>query len=267
MKISVVICTYNRFNLVKRAIKSVLNQSLKPFEIILIDDGSSDETNRLQNDKNIRYFYKQNGGISSARNFGIKQARGEWIAFLDDDDEWDRDKLALQVNFHKKNNFLISYTNEKWVRDGKEVKLPKKFQKHSGDIFQKCLSHCFIAPSSVLMKRNLFDEFGYFDENLEVCEDYDLWIKIASKYPIGLINQPLIIKYAGHENQLGFKHWGMDRFRVKSLLNIYSLLTNKEQKDDVKHELILKIDLLIKGAKKHDRFDMLDYYLNLKENI
>ncbi len=185
------------------------------------------------------------------------------IAFLDDDDEWEKDKLKLQLDFHEKNKAKISYTNEKWIRDGKQVNIPKKHQKHSGWIFEQCLSHCFIAPSSVLIDKKIFDEFGLFNEDLEVCEDYDMWLKIASKYPIYLLNKPLIKKYAGHKNQLSFKHWGMDRFRVKSLLNIKSLLQNERQVELLNMELRKKIEILKLGAKKHKNFQMLKHYERL----
>jgi hypothetical protein len=179
---------------------------------------------------------------------------------LDSDDEWHSQKLEKQVEYHKNNpDILISYTDELWVRDGKEVKVPKKFKKHGGHIFDRCLSHCIIAPSSVFVFRELLNEVQIpsqagnderkagndereagndgassssstlpsysgltrgsqiFDENLEVCEDYDLWLRISARYPIGLVNEKLIVKYAGHDDQLSFKHWGMDRFRVLAL--------------------------------------------------
>ncbi len=250
--------------MLKRAVNSVLNQSLIPHEIIVIDDGSTDETSKIKTIRDIKYFYKQNGGISSARNFGIKNSSADVIAFLDDDDEWDKDKLKLQSAFHEERNSFMSYTNECWIRNKQMMNLPKKFQKHSGFIFEKCLSHCFIAPSSVMINRHIFDEFGYFDENLEVCEDYDMWLKIASKYRIDLLDLPLIKKHAGHEEQLGFKHWGMDRFRVKSLLNIYALLKNETQKQAIKNELSKKINILLKGAKKHNNTKLLQELENAK---
>lgn len=262
MNISVIIPTYNRRNLLKRALKSVYNQSYFPQEIIILDDGSKKIDNNIQKEYNqIRYFYRSNGGVSSARNEGIKRARCDWIAFLDDDDEWEKDKLLYQVKLHKLNpNLKMSYTNERWIRGEKEVKIPKKYQKHEGDIFKQCLSHCFIAPSSVLIKKDLFSEIGYFDESLTVCEDYDLWLKISSIYPIGLESKPLTIKYAGHVDQLSFKYWGMDRFRVKSLQNLYYGLEDIKQKKMVKDEIIKKINLLIKGSIKHNRLKMTKEY-------
>ena len=159
----------------------------------------------------------------------------------------------------------MSYTDEKWIRDGVEVRVPKKFRKYGGEIFKECLSHCIIAPSSTLIHKKLLKSVGVFDENLEVCEDYDLWLRVAKNHKIGLIDKKLITKHAGHEDQLSFKHWGMDRFRVKALEKLLrSNLDNKML--DLKNELIKKYTLLLKGAVKHDKlFDIQIYEERLRE--
>lgn len=261
MEISVIIPTFNRFKLLQRALSSVFNQSYLPKEIIVVDDGSTDETKNIQNLLHVKYIYQPNKGVSSARNLGIKHATSQWIAFLDSDDTWHKDKLALHVKLHEQNPSLhVSYTNEKWIRDDKEVKIPKKFAKYSGYIFEHCLSHCIIAPSSVFIKKEVFEEVGVFDESLEVCEDYDLWLRITSLYPVGFIDKPLITKYAGHKDQLSFKHWGMDRFRVKSLEKLLLHVKDEKYKKALQKMLTHKLTLLIKGAKKHEKNDMLRYY-------
>jgi len=264
MKISVVIPTYNRYDFLKRALASVFAQTYQPSEIIVIDDGSTDNTSDIKQDfPSIKYFYQKNCGVSSARNLGIKKASYEWIAFLDSDDEWHPQKLKEQVLFHKQNqDILMSYTDERWIRDSKEVKIPKKFKKHGGDIFNECLSHCIIAPSASIVHKSLFDKVGLFDEELEVCEDYDLWLRIALENKIGLVDKKLITKYAGHENQLSFKYWGMDRFRVKSLEKLLVSI----QKETVKKVLLQKYEVLLKGAIKYDRIvDKLFYEKKLRE--
>jgi len=264
MNITVVIPTYNRYEFLKRAIKSVYAQTYTVGEVIVVDDGSIDETSQIQKDfPHIKYIYQDNSGVSSARNLGIKNATYEWIAFLDSDDTWHRDKLQLQVELHQsKPELKMSYTDESWVRDGKVVKIPKKFSKFGGDIFTKCLSHCIIAPSATLLHRSLILEIGNFDESLEVCEDYDLWLRIALKYEIGLIDKALISKYAGHENQLSFKHWGMDRFRVRAL----EKLMESSKKDTVQETLVKKYKLLLKGAIKYDKIsDIKEYEGKIKE--
>jgi len=130
LEISVVIPTFNRADLILKAIESVLKQTYKASEIIVIDDGSNDETKKIIENYDIKYFYQRNSGVSSARNKGIKVAKYDWIAFLDSDDTWREDKLQKQVDFHIKNkNILFSHTGEKWIRDEKTVKYPKRLKK------------------------------------------------------------------------------------------------------------------------------------------
>lgn len=266
MNISVVIPTYNRFEVLKRALNSVYSQSYMPKEVIVIDDGSTDNTVQIQElfphpnsegAPHVKYIYQENSGVSSARNLGIKNATCEWIAFLDSDDAWHEDKLKEHVVFHQHNpEILMSYTNEKWIRGGIEVKVPKKFSKFEGDIFEKCLSHCIIAPSATLLHVSLLSKAGLFDESLEVCEDYDLWLRLTCKHSVGLIDKKLITKYGGDEDQLSMKHWGMDRFRVQALENLLDILRELEMQEYYNltlKTLVQKYALLLKGAKKHDK--------------
>jgi len=252
MNITVIIPTYNRYSQLIRAVKSVYKQTYLPKELIVVDDGSNDKTSDIQKDfPSIKYIYQKNRGVSSARNRGIKSATYEWIAFLDSDDEWHIDKLKEQVSFHRNNpNTLISYTDEKWVRDDKEINIPKKYRKYGGNIFDKCLSHCIIAPSAILISKKLLDSVGLFDESLEVCEDYDLWLRISLENKIGLLDKKLITKYAGHKDQLSFKYWGMDRFRI---LALEKLLKIESKKIIIKETLVQKYKLLLKGAIKYNR--------------
>ena len=264
MKVSVIIPTYNRYELLKRALISVFAQTHQPKEVIVVDDGSTDNTSQIKKDfPNIIYIYQKNKGVSSARNIGIKASTCSYIAFLDSDDEWHEDKLNIQVNFHKNNkDILISYTDELWIRNNEIVKIPKKFVKHGGEIFKECLSHCIIAPSATLIHKSLLDEVGLFDESLEVCEDYDLWLRIAVKNEIGLVDEKLITKHAGHEDQLSFKYWGMDRYRVIAL---EKLLNCEDKKQQIKEILIQKYKLLLKGAIKYDKIqDIKNYQEKLK---
>jgi glycosyltransferase involved in cell wall biosynthesis len=253
VKISVVIPTYNRYEVLKRALTSVFAQTHLPYEVLVIDDGSSDETRQIfQNFPQIKYFYQENAGVSAARNLGITNAVCEWIAFLDSDDVWHENKLEEQAAFHKQNpEIMMSYTDESWIRNGLEVKVPKKFKKFGGEIFKQCLSHCIIAPSAALIHKDLLRVVGVFDESLEVCEDYDLWLRVAQKYKIGLVDKKLITKYGGDADQLSMKHWGMDRFRVQALEKL--LLKEPQEKILICKELLVKYDLLLKGALKYDR--------------
>ena len=243
MKISVVIPTFNRISLVARAIDSVLKQSLNPYEIIVVDDGSDDGTSEMiQNKyKSIKLIQQQNNGVSAARNKGIKHAKGDWIGLLDSDDEWTEKKLENQVDrLIKTPEYDFCHTNEIWIRNGVRVNQRKKHEKYGGYIFDKCLDICRISPSSVLFRKNILDHVGWFDDQLPVCEDYDLWLRITAEYRILFIDDPLIIKYGGHDDQLSHGVEGIEFFRIKSLEN---LLERSELSTDNR---ILSIQMIIK---------------------
>ena len=195
MNISVIIPTYNRKHSLPRTLDSVLAQSFQPFEIIVIDDGSTDGTADWlkSNYLSIKSISQSNQGVSSARNIGIKQAEGNWIALLDSDDEWLPDKLAKQVKALKENpEFLFCHTNEIWIRNGVRVNQQKKHQKYGGHIFEKCLDMCRVSPSSSLFHKSVLDDVGLFNEKLKVCEDYDLWLRISAQYPVLFLDELLI---------------------------------------------------------------------------
>jgi len=263
MQISVIIPTYNRYDFLKHAIESIKLQTYQAYEIIIIDDGSIDNTSNIQQIfPDIKYIYQSNRGVSSARNRGIYEAKNDWIAFLDSDDVWYPDKLQTQVDFHNAHkHIMMSYTDEEWIRDGNKVNIPKKFQKIGKNIFLENLSYCDIAPSSVLLHASIFNRVGFFDENMEVCEDYDLWLRILMQYDVQLIQKKLIKKYAGHSDQLSYKYWGMDRFRVKSLEKIFNIASPK-LKEIVRQELLKKYNLLLKGAYKYDKISDIQNYKN-----
>lgn len=250
--ISVVIPTYNRAKLLPRAIKSVQQQTLQPLEIIIIDDGSTDDTVEILKDfKDIKIFRKQNGGISSARNLGIKLASGKYIAFLDDDDQWHEKKLELQIKLHD-NSCKFSHTNEIWIHNNKEIKQKKHHQKSDGWCFYDNIEFCKISPSTVMVEKEIFDEVGFFDEDLEVCEDFDMWLRILKKYPIKLLQESMTIKHAGESEQLSFKYFAMDRFRIEAL--------SKHQDDiKVKEMIDKKVIILRKGAIKHQNLELIEF--------
>jgi len=251
--ISVIICTYNRANLLPRAILSVQKQTLQPLEIIVIDDGSTDNTIQvLKNFKKIRVISKKNSGISSARNLGIKLSCGKYIAFLDDDDEWHEDKLKLQMSLHEANNISFSHTNEIWIHNNKEIKQKKHHKKPDGWSFYENIDFCKISPSTVMIKKSIFDEIGLFDEELEVCEDFDMWLRILKFYPIKLLEKTLTTKYAGESSQLSFKYFAMDRFRI------IALAKHIEDKQ-VRAMIDKKVTILKKGAIKHQNRELIEF--------
>ncbi len=267
--ISVIIPTYNRVTLLSRSIQSVIEQTAYPFEIIVVDDGSTDHTEpMIAADFPMVSYYKQSQqGVSAARNKGIGLAQSPWLAFLDSDDEWMPEKLARQQQAIAQNATMqLCHSDEVWIRNGQRVNPHRKHQKRGGWIFQHCLPLCAISPSSVLIHQSIFDAVGLFDENLPACEDYDLWLRITHQFPVLYVDQPLLIKYGGHEDQLSRKHWGMDRFRITALEN---LLANYQlQADDRKaacQTLISKLEIYLKGAHKRGKqLETLHYQQRLK---
>lgn len=268
MKISVIIPTYNRKKTLARAIQSVINQSLSAFEILIIDDGSNDGTKEWvkENFQNIKYIYQNNRGVSSARNIGIENANGDWVAFLDSDDEWLSNKLHEQVIAIESNpKIKFFHTNEIWIRNGVRVNQMKKHKKYGGYIFEKCLDICRVSPSSVLIQKEVFDNIGVFDESLRVCEDYDLWLRITSKYPVEFLDVPLIYKYGGHADQLSKVNDGIESYRIQSLEKIInSGFLSDEQKVMAVNALVNKMKIYSKGLKKRKKLDALQ---DIKKNI
>ncbi len=262
MQISVIIPTYNRKHLISRAIKSVINQSFKPFEIIIVDDGSDDGTYEfiIQFFPEIQVFRQSNNGVSSARNLGIKNAKGNWIAFLDSDDEWFSKKLELQKKaIDHSDKYLISHTNEIWIRNGVRVNQMKKHQKYGGYIFEKSLDICRISPSSVLINRKIFEDIGKFDETLKICEDYDFWLRISSKYPVLFLDELLIKKYGGHKDQLSKNTIGIEQYRIQSLEKILkNIKLNNSQFNSAIFMILKKLDIYKKGLIKRKKSEEID---------
>lgn len=265
-KVSVIIPTYNRANIVRESIDSVLNQTYKDFELLVVDDGSQDKTKEMLEayGGQLKYCFIEHCGVSGARNHGILKSSGEYITFLDSDDLWENNKLEKQIDYFNKNpKANIIYTDEIWYRKGIRVNQKKKHYKPSGDIFLELLPLCRISASSIMFKREIIDDIGVFDEELPVCEDYDLWIRLAVKYPIYFIDIPLIIKRNGLGENLSQKYWGMDRFRVKSLEKILKTIEMKSSyKKGILKELKVKLKILVKGCLKRGKiFWFMNYYL------
>ncbi len=221
--VSVIIPSYNRRHTLARAIDSVLTQQYEAHEIIVVDDGSTDDTAQWLSShySQVSLICQANKGVSAARNAGISSATGEWIALLDSDDCWFPQKLSTQLQLlQQQPDIRLCHSEEHWIRSGKRVNPMNKHQKSGGWIFQQCLPLCAISPSASLIKKCVFDELGGFDESLPACEDYDYWLRLCSREPVAFCSDALIQKFGGHDDQLSKQHWGMDRFRLKALANL-----------------------------------------------
>ncbi len=253
--------------MLKRALLSVYSQTLLPAEVAVIDDGSTDETEVMlrQEFPQINYHYQQNLGVSAARNRGIQQATGDWLAFLDSDDEWLPEKLANQKAALTANpEYKVCHTEENWIRNGTRVDVPRKYTKKGGWIFSHCLPLCAISPSTVLIHRSVFTNVGLFDAQLLACEDYDLWLRITASYPVLLVEQPQINKHGGHEDQLSNAFWGMDRFRISALKKIIDEGQLSEQNRLVAvNMLVKKATIYLNGVIKRGKTDEANYYRQL----
>jgi glycosyltransferase involved in cell wall biosynthesis len=270
--ISVVIPTYNRAFKVIRAITSVLYQTFTDCEVIVVDDGSIDGTwDRLAPlSRHIRYLrHHSNLGVSAARNTGIKASRSPFIALLDSDDYWLPEKLSVQLDYFRHHlDAVACQTEEIWIRKGVRVNPRRKHLKPSGDIFEPSLKLCLVSPSSVMLKRSLFDEVGFFDEDLPACEDYDLWLRISCRYPISLIPSHLVVKEGGQEDQLSARVKGLDRFRIKALLKLINGgQLNPKQLHATVQEFSEKCRIYGNGCIKRGRVAEGKYYLELPKSI
>ncbi len=262
-KVTVIIPTYNRAQTLRRAIESVQSQSFKDWQMIVVDDGSTDETQSLLEnilEPKLKVIKTQNKGVSHARNRAVKESQTQWIAFLDSDDEWLPEKLQSQMDLADKDKALqVIHGEEIWIRNGIRVNPMKKHQKNGGDIFFDSIKLCCMSPSTVVLKKSLLLEVGLFREDFPVCEDYDLWLKITSRYPVGFINQPIIKKYGGHEDQLSRQFVAMDYWRTKAL---YDLLENNplslDQKREVVYSIIERCEILLSGYRKHQNLENYD---------
>jgi glycosyltransferase involved in cell wall biosynthesis len=256
--VSVIIPTHNRWPMVCEAVDSVLSQTYRAFELIVVDDGSEDGTveKLAPYGPALRVFSQPRRGVASARNLGVRSSTGTYLAFLDSDDLWQARKLETQVKFMRDHpEAQICQTEEIWIRDGVRVNPKKRHRKPSGDIFRPSLDLCLVSPSAVLMTRELFEKVGGFDETLSVCEDYDLWLRIALDHPVHLIANPLVIKRGGHADQLSRSTWGLDRFRVLALKKLLDAGLRGNKRRWVIEALASKLAILAQGARKRCKED------------
>ncbi len=266
--VSAIIPTFNRRTMLLEAIDSVLRQTYSPIELIVVDDGSNDGTHEAcMERKDLTYVQMDCGrpqiehsrlpksfgtnGVSAARNMGIQRARAEFIALLDSDDLWQPTKIEEQVRYFEKNpEATICQTEEIWIRKGRRVNARNIHKKYSGDLFSQCLPRCIVSPSAVMFKKALLEKVGMFDETFPVCEDYELWLRVASQFPVGLLPNPLTIKRGGHADQLSGQH-SLDYYRIRALVKLLDQFTlSEDQKTAVLSELKTKRDVFLLGCRK-----------------
>lgn len=266
--VSVIIPSFNRGWILKEAVDSVLTQDFHDFDLIVVDDGSGDNSSKLlaSYGKRINVIKQENRGVSSARNNGIASSSGKYIAFLDSDDIWLPGKLSAQLAFFEKNpDALICQTEEVWVKNGKRVNPAKRHKKISGFFFEKSLELCLVSPSAVMVKRRLFDTVGLFDETLPACEDYDMWLRVNCLYPIYLIDKPLIIKRGGHKDQLSGIH-SLDKYRIQSIIKLIdNRILSEERLKSAIRVLKEKCRVYSDGCRKRGRAEEALKYLKIAE--
>ncbi len=268
--VSVIIPTHNRAWCLREAVDSVLAQEFRDFELIVVDDGSTDETPQLLQEyrDSIRVLRQGNRGVSASRNAGVAAAGGGLIAFLDSDDIWLPGKLARQVDFFSRHpEALICQTEEHWVKNGRRVNPGKRHRKRGGMIFEPSLELCLVSPSAVMLRRGLFDRVGLFDERLPACEDYDLWLRVSCRYPVELIETPLIVKRGGHADQLS-RAGGLDRYRIESIAKLISGGTlTADQRRAAAAVLQQKCRVYAAGCRKRGRMAEAERYDRLSLSI
>jgi glycosyltransferase involved in cell wall biosynthesis len=255
--VSIIIPTRNRAALLPAAIDSVLSQTRQDFELIVVDDGSTDDTHEVMRAyaSHITCLRIEPSGPSAARNCGIKAARADMIAFLDSDDCWLPRKLERQLDYHAaRDDVMVSQTREVWIRNGVRVNARAKHRMRSGWIYEYCLPLCIVSPSSVIIHRSAFERVGLFDESMPACEDYDLWLRIAPLYPIHLIEEELIVKYGGHADQQSRCVPALDRLRVRAIRkSLDSGILNDDQRAAAVRELERKCRIYAAGCRKRGK--------------
>lgn len=269
--VSVVVPTYNRSAFLKEAVASVLAQTTRADEVIVVDDGSTDETPSVLEGFGgaVRCLRRENSGVSAARNAGIEAARGEWLAFLDSDDLWRPRKLEVQLAYlSARPDIKLCQVEEIWIRNGKRLNPKKYHEKPSGFCFPLLLERCLVSPSAVMIHREVFEEVGLFDESLPACEDYDLWLRIGCRYAMGLVEEPLVVKRGGHPDQLSSSIPALDQYRIRALEKLLrSGALGRDNQMLAFQELGRKCAIYADGCAKRGRNDIAEAIRGIPRRI
>lgn len=290
-RVSVVVPTYNRKESVAEALRSVLAQTFRDFEIVVADDGSTDGTpvnlfqtlgaqpeaiealtrmnptsikpfsHAFSNDSlAIQYHYGINRGLSTARNRGIRAARSDFIAFIEAEDLWEPDHLKTQVDFLEMHpGSKVCRVSERNVKDGKP-RVSRNSSTASGWIFEATLEASPMCTSAVLIHRSCFTACGAFDENLPACDEYDLWLRLASRYPVHYLEGPTVTRRSGRPDGSS-RAWGWDRFRVYALEKAFqSGHLSPTQRFLVAEQIVHKCERLVEGFRRQKSEERSNFY-------
>lgn len=260
-EVSVVIPTYNRRAMLREAVLSVLAQQGARFELIVIDDGSTDgsaDDLALLGEERagaLRVECTENRGAAAARNRGVALAQAPLIAFLDSDDIWMPAKLGRQLEFMRAHpECEISQCQERWIRGGRRVNPGQRHRKRGGDIFLDSLRTCLVSASAVIMRTERFRALGGFDETMRACEDYDLWLRTLVTREIGLLDEVLVERRAGHPDQLSATVPALDRYRILSLIKLLAdSRLSAARREAVALVLAEKCAIYAKGLRRRER--------------
>jgi glycosyltransferase involved in cell wall biosynthesis len=249
--VSIIMPTYNAEKFISKSIQSVLNQTYQNWELIVVNDGSKDNTSKVVesfDDKRILLIKQKNSGVSKARNIGIKNAKGAYIAFLDSDDLWLKKKLEIQVNYMLNHpNIVLSYTYyNSFVGDDTVVKNKQLYPFKINNLNERLLVFNFIATLTVMVKSDVLKDIGGFDTQLFGPEDWDLWIKVSQKGNIGYINQNLAL-YREHDG-------GISKSKARQLEEEYKVL--------LRHVLKSENQRLIKYAMWFYNLKLTNFYFS-----
>ncbi len=268
--VTVIVPAYNRLHLLHDAIDSIFRQLFRQYRVVVVDDGSTDGTEeyarRLEGEDKVRYLRLEHSGRPGrVRNAGARLADGEYLAFLDSDDLWAPEKLARQIAFFQAYPDLrICHTREIWKRGERIVSQAGQRHKRSGFIFADSLKKCIIGPSTVMMQRELFEQLGGFREDLEIAEDYELWLRVTASYPVGYIDEPLVTKRGGRPDQLSARYGQIEIFRIRALLlNLEACTFAAEQREQAARELVRKCRIYAAGCEKRGRLEEAQRYREL----
>lgn len=260
MLISVVIPVYNRPRLVARAVASVVAQTLDRWELIVVDDGSSDHTPevlerlRLRVGERMRVVRQENRGVAAARNLGLTAGRGGLLALLDSDDEWLPRKLEHQAAYMGAGGHAVCQTQEVWLRGGRRVNPTRRNEKRGGRFLAQALETCLVSPSCVMFTQEFRRVVGDFDESLPACEDYDLWLRALMRYEIGLLDEVLTVRHGGRGDQISALYVGQDLFRIRALVKLLgSGLLGPGDRELVVAALEAKVRVYAAGCAKRGR--------------